>query len=108
VSDLPVPYERGAFSRLERKQAVFKRNKLQHDTDYANERLRAQRKIDEERLDAMAHLGIRAIQNAGFVTRVEDSVARLSPTNAERVRALGDITALALAEILTDARRRLE
>jgi hypothetical protein len=98
-----MPYERGTLSRLERK-----RNKLQDEADLHKQRLRAQGEIEATRLDAFTHVARRAMYDASLLSLLEGSLSQLSPRSISRLEALGDIGALSLAEMLTEAARRLQ
>jgi hypothetical protein len=108
MSELPVPYRRGALSKIEGRQAELKLAKLRHDAALEKERLRLAAEIEAVRVDSQIYVGRRAMRNVAFLSEFEELLARLSPTALSRVSAMADITCLSIAEMVSESARKLQ
>ena len=63
--------------------------------------------VQAARVQSLAYVGKQALHAAAMVSEVEQQLCRLVPECAGRLTAIGDITALGLAEIVADTVRQL-
>lgn len=59
------------------------------------------------RVHSLGYVGKQALHAAAMVSETEQQLCRLVPEAADRLTAIGDITTLGLAEIVTDTVRRV-
>lgn len=82
-------------------------------------RLEGQSSLDVARIDhvaelqiakveAVAQIGVRAQQSVALVTQMEQQLTQTVPLAASRLQAIGDLTALALAEVVADTTWKLK
>jgi len=65
-------------------------------------RIEAAADIQAVRADAVTYAGKRAMHDAALLTRLEQQLALMVPMASGRLQAIADITALALAEVVSD------
>jgi hypothetical protein len=63
--------------------------------------------VQAGRVQSLAYVGKQAMHAVVMVSEVEQQLCRLVPEAAGRLSAIGDITALGLAEIVTDTARQV-
>jgi len=63
--------------------------------------------VQVARVQGLAYVGKQALHSAAMVSETEQQLCRLVPEAAGRLTAIADITALGLAEIVTDTVRRV-
>lgn len=67
----------------------------------------AKAEIEAALIDGIAYVGQRAMQNVALLTQVEQQLATTVPLAASRLQAIGDMTALGMADVLAGTVRRL-
>ena len=63
--------------------------------------------VQAARVQGVAYVGRQALRAAAMVSETEQQLARMVPEASGRLAAIADITALGLAEIVTDTVRRV-
>lgn len=63
--------------------------------------------IQAMKVDAVAYVGKRAMHNVAMLSQLEGQLATLVPLATGRLQAIGDMTALAITEVVSDTLRRL-
>jgi len=63
--------------------------------------------IQAAQVDAVAAVAQRALQNVAFVTQIEQQLTQAVPLAASRLQAIGDLSTLAMSQIVTDTATRL-
>jgi hypothetical protein len=63
--------------------------------------------VQTARVQGVAYVGRQALHAAAMVSETEQQLARMIPEASGRLAAIADITALGLAEIVTDTVRRV-
>jgi hypothetical protein len=71
-------------------------------------RIEAVAETQSAKVDAVAEVTTRAMTNIALVSQLEQQLVQMVPLSCSRLQALGDIGALATAEVLTDTTRRLK
>jgi hypothetical protein len=64
--------------------------------------------LQAERLSAIAYVGKRAMQEVTMLTQLEVQLSALVPTATPRLQGMGDITALAVADVVSETIRRVK
>ena len=63
--------------------------------------------IESGKLDALQQIAGRAMQGVAMVSQLEQQLAQVVPIATSRLQAIGDLHALATAEVVSSAPRRL-
>lgn len=63
--------------------------------------------IESAKLDALQQIAGRAMQGVALVSQLEQQLAQVVPLATSRLQAIGDMHALATAEVVAQAPRRL-
>lgn len=67
----------------------------------------AQAEIEAAKVDAVAFVAQVAMHDVALLSQLEVQLSQLVPAATSRLQAIGDISALALAEVVTNTARRL-
>lgn len=70
-------------------------------------RIEAQAELQALKVDAVTHVGRRAMQDVAMLSQLEQQLATLVPLATSRLQAVEDMTALGVADIVGDTVRRL-
>jgi len=70
-------------------------------------RTRQQAGLQAARVHSVAHVGQQALQATALLSELEGRLGRMVPEAEPRLRGIADITALGLAEIVSDTVRRV-
>ncbi|WP_375431013.1 hypothetical protein [uncultured Friedmanniella sp.] len=70
-------------------------------------RTNAVAEIESAKLDALQQIAGRAMQGVALVSQLEQQLAQVVPLATSRLQAIGDMHALATAEVVAQAPRRL-
>jgi DNA repair protein RadC len=63
--------------------------------------------VQAAQVDAVAAVAQRALQNVAFVTQVEQQLGAAVPLAVSRLQAIGDLSTLAMSQVVTDTAARL-
>ena len=75
--------------------------------DLAISRLEAQAQVEAARMHAIGFVGQQALQAAAFVSQMEGQLAQAVPLATTRLQGIADMTALAIAQEVASAARRM-
>lgn len=64
--------------------------------------------LQAERVTAIAYVGKRAMHEATMLSQLEVQLSALVPSATPRLQALGDITALAMADVVSQTVRKVK
>lgn len=95
----PSPIEARRISRGLSRLAV--------ETGLAVAGVEARAEIDAAVIDGIAYVGQRAMQDVALLTQLEQQLAAAVPLAASRLQAIGDMTALGMADVVAGTARRL-
>lgn len=95
----PSPIEARRISRGLSRLAV--------ETGLAVAGIEARAEIDGAVIDGIAFVGQRAMQDVALLTQLEQQLATAVPLAASRLQAIGDMTALGMADVVAGTARRL-
>jgi|GEM_PF-4279603 len=107
MSNLPMPYERGDIARTDPRQDR-RIAKLRHEGQMAREQLKAIGSIERTRVDEASSIARQAMMKVALMTQSEVSLCGLVPLSVSRVSGIADIGCLTLAEIVSEAGRRMQ
>jgi hypothetical protein len=63
--------------------------------------------VQATRTDAIAYVARRGMQNVAMVSRIEVALVAMVPLASGRLAAIGDIAALAVADVVSDTARKV-
>lgn len=69
--------------------------------------LEARAQLESARVHAIGFVGQQALQAAAMLSEMEGQLAKICPLATGRLQGLADITALAIAQVVGEAGRRL-
>lgn len=69
--------------------------------------IEAEARAQEDKLDAIARVGARALNNTALLSELEVSLARVVPAATSRLESIADIATLASAQVMMDAAQKL-
>jgi hypothetical protein len=64
--------------------------------------------LQAERLSALAYVGKRAMQDIALLSQLEIQLSALVPAATPRLQGIGDMTALAMADVVSDTVRKVK
>ncbi len=96
-------YQGGGINPFQSRQL----SRLKSGTELELARMESRAEIEATRASAVAYVGKRAMQEVTMVSQLEAQLATLCPMAVSRLQAIGDLTAMAMAEVVVDAARRL-
>jgi len=67
----------------------------------------AKAEIEAAVIDGIAYVGQRAMQDVALLTQMEQQLASAVPLATSRLQAIGDMTALSMADVVAGTSRRL-
>ena len=82
-------------------------SRLAVDTGLAVAAIEAAAEKEAADVDGIAYVGQRAMQNIALLTQMEQQLATAVPLAASRLQAIGDMTALGMADVVAGAVRKL-
>lgn len=71
-------------------------------------RINQQAQLQAERAAAVGYVGKRAMHEVAMLSQLEVQLSMLVPSSAPRLQALGDLSALAMADVVSDTVRRVK
>lgn len=69
--------------------------------------LEAKAQIEAARVHAVGYVGQQALQAVAMVSQLEGQLAQICPMAVGRLQGIADLTALAVAQVVSDAHRRI-
>ncbi len=102
-----TPYTQPTLRRAESRQLARTLGDLAAGVRLETARIEAAAEIQAVRADAVTYVGKRALQDIALMTQLEQQLATLVPLAAGRLQAIGDLTALAVAEVVSDTQHQL-
>jgi primosomal protein N'' len=100
-------YNSRSLSRSMTKQ--FNRVAAELDVEMRLElaRIEGTAEVQATRTDAIAYVARRGMQNVAAVSRIEVALVAMVPMASGRLAAIGDIAALAVADVVSDTARKV-
>ena len=89
--------------RLARKQD----EQLQRTKRVGLARLEVQAQLESARAQAVGYVGQQAMQTGAMVSQLEGQLGMACPLAVSRLQGIADMTALSLAEVVSDAARKM-
>ena len=108
MSDLvPFTNARPALRRSESRQLSRDLAVINTQTRVEIACIEAAADIQATRTDAITYVARRGMQNVAMLSQLEQQLAALVPMASGRLAAIGDMSAVAIAEVVTDTARRI-
>ncbi len=82
-------------------------DRISGQTEIDLARVDARAEVQATQVDAMTGVTLRGLQGAAFITNVEMMLAEATPAAMNRLKMLGDIGSLSLANIVMDTATKL-
>lgn len=70
-------------------------------------RLEVAAQVEAARVHAVGYVGQQAMQSVAMVSQLEGQLGQICPLAVSRLQGIADITALSIAQVVSDAHRRL-
>lgn len=105
MSDL-VPFG-GGVARRESRQVSRELSRLNARGQVELARISQQADLQAERVAAIGYIGKRALHETAMLSQLEVQLSALVPAATPRLQGIGDLTALAMAEVVGESVRRL-
>lgn len=101
-----VPIQ-GAFGTRESRQVGRELSKLESRGRLEIARIDQEADLQAERLSALAYVGKRAMHEVTMLSQLEVQLSAVVPSAMPRLQGLGDITALAMADVVSETVRKV-
>jgi hypothetical protein len=99
---------RGLFSSRESRQVGQELSRLDGRGRLEMARIDQEAGLQAERLSALAYVGKRAMHEMTMLSQLEVQLSALVPSATPRLQGLGDITALAMADAVSETVRKVK
>jgi hypothetical protein len=100
-------YGSGMSSAMEVRRSDKALGRLAAETGLTLAAVQARAEIEAEKIEGIAHVGAVAQQRVALLTQMEQQLTQLVPLAASRLQAIGDLTALGMADVVATAGRRI-
>jgi hypothetical protein len=97
----------GVFGARESRQVGRELSKLESHGRLAIARIDQEADLQAERLSALAYVGKRAMHEVTMLSQLEVQLSAVVPSAMPRLQGLGDITALAMADVVSETVRKV-
>ena len=81
--------------------------RLDNQTELGIAEIEAKAELQVTRVMAVGYVGKKAMQEVALISQLEQQLSTLVPLATSRLQAIGDITALSAAEIVSDTVRKV-
>ncbi len=102
-----TPYNQPTLRRAESRQLARTLGALEANVRLQTARIETAAEVQAVRAGAVTYVGKQALQDVALMTQLEQQLATLVPLAAGRLQAIGDLTALAVAEVVSDTQRQV-
>jgi hypothetical protein len=99
---------RGLFSTREGRQVGRELSRLDGRGRLEMAHIDQEADLQAERLSALAYVGKRAMHEVTMLSQLEVQLSALVPSASPRLRGLGDMTALAMADVVGETVRKVK
>ena len=106
MSDV-VPF-RGGLARRESRQVSRELSRLDAHGQIELARVNQQADIQAERVAAVGYVGKRALHEMAMLSQLEVQLSTLVPSAMPRLQGIADLTALAVADVVSETVRRVK
>lgn len=102
-----VPFG-GGLAKRESRQAGRELARLEGRGRVELARINQQADLQAERIAAVGYVGKRAMHEVTMLSQLEVQLSALVPSAIPRLQGLGDLTALAMADVVSETVRRVK
>lgn len=82
--------------------------RLDAQTEIGIAQIESQAELQAARIMAVSYVGKRAMHEVAMLSQLEQQLATLIPMATSRLQAIGDVVALAAADVVADTVRRVQ
>lgn len=104
MSNQLQPYRPSAVEQYRTSKAL---SRLAGETGLVLAGTEARVEVENTILDGIATVGATAMRNVAMVSQLEQQLAQAVPLATSRLQAIGDMTALGMADVVSSAARRI-
>ena len=99
---------RGFITSRESRQIGRELSKLDGRGRLEMARIEQESELQAERVSALGYVGKRAMHDVTMLSQLEIQLSALVPSATPRLQGIGDITALAMAEVVAETIRKVK
>jgi hypothetical protein len=81
--------------------------RLSTDTSIAVAVTEARAEVEAAKVDGIAAVGAKALQDVAMISQIEQSLAQIVPHASGRLATVADLAALSMADVVANAGRRM-
>ena len=107
MSQVTPLQRRPQLSRSDSRQLDRALSRLQAESRMGGAEIVQAAELQAVRVDAVTWVGKRALHNVALLSQLETQLVGLVPTATGRLQAIGDMTSLAVAEVVSDTLRQV-
>lgn len=98
----------GAVSRRDSRHLSRELSRLDSRGRFEIARISQEADLQAERVAGVAYVGKRALHETAMLSQLEVQLSALVPAATARLQGLGDLTALAMADVVSETVRRVK
>ncbi len=102
-----VPFG-GGLARRESRAVSRELSRLDGRGRVEMARINQQADLQAERVSAVSYVGKRALHEVAMLSQLEVQLSALVPSATPRLQGIGDLTALAMADVVSETVRRVK
>jgi hypothetical protein len=102
-----MPYTGGFMSKAEERRTSRALAAIDQQRQFDLVVIEAKAEVEAAKVDAITYVAKVAMQDVTILSQLEAQLADVVPLAVSRLQAIGDIAALAMAEVVTNTARRL-
>ena len=106
-SDVSLYQAGGLMSPRQSRRMARELERVEAGTQLGVARIDQAAELQAVRIQAVGYVGKRALHEVALVSQTEQQLAALVPIAAGRLQAIGDMTALSLADVVSDTLRKV-
>lgn len=101
-------FEPGGLTRREARKLAQGLSRLDAQGRFDIARVNQAAELQAERVAAVGYVGKRAMHEVAMLSQLEQQLSALVPMATARLQGLGDLSALAMAEVVSETVRRVK
>jgi len=102
-----LPYG-GGLAKRESRQVGRELSRIEGQSRLGIARIAAQADLQAERVAAIGYVGKRAMHEVTMLSQLEVQLSALVPSATPRLQGIGDLSALAMADVVSETVRRVK
>jgi hypothetical protein len=103
-----LSFSAGGLARRDGRQLARELTRLDGRGRLEMARIDQEAELQAERLSSIAYVGTRAMHEMTMLSQLEVQLSALVPSATPRLQGIGDITALAMADVVSETVRKVK